>query len=234
MTLTILDRDNTPRPFGAVFRRSRPGPERKLVEAFLEQFPFSIPRGCSTTVFCEPRIESGFPDLVIVFWNEAIAERWVPDRFRLIKDDIRLIHYLHQTGPLSSEALRARLSKSVIANLDRLEAAELVFRVGNAWKPRCLAKSFAARQIIAVEAKISEWARAARQAFQNTWFASDSFVLLPKDRPVAAVRSAAREFGIRFCSPGKCLRSKNMSASSLPRSYVSWLFNEWAWRSAQL
>src|SRR5271169_4258434 len=69
MALTIVDRDTAPQGFGAAFRQIRQGPERKLVEAFLEELPFSTPRGCHATVFCEPRIESGFPDLVVVLWS---------------------------------------------------------------------------------------------------------------------------------------------------------------------
>lgn len=48
---------------GTFFRRQRGGPERTLVNWFLENIPVQIPSGCRMTVFQEPRLESGFPDL---------------------------------------------------------------------------------------------------------------------------------------------------------------------------
>jgi hypothetical protein len=235
MTFNILNRRNAPRNFGAIFRQTRPGPERKLVEHFLEELPLSVPRGCNTTVFCEPRIESGFPDLVIVLWSTAVAKTWRRSRVHLVTDDFRLIHYLHQAGPLLEEDLRKRLLKPVARNLARLEAADMAYCVGHIWRPRPLYKSFAARRIIAIEAKVSEWTRALGQAVQNTWFASDSFVLLPKRIHAKAIPPSARSFGVRICAPGDMLSYKNKAASScLPRSYASWLFNEWAWRFANV
>lgn len=235
MSFTVVDRETAPRGFGAAFRQTRPGPERNLVEAFLEELPLSTPRGCNATVFCEPRIESGFPDLVIVLWSTAVASKWLPARSKLRREDIQLVHYLHQTGPLSSEDLRARLSKPMLSSLARLEAADLLYCLGDLWRPRPLNKTFAARHIIAIEAKVSEWARALRQAFQNTWFASDSYVLMPKQKKMAEIRSAARPLGVKLCAPGAPFAYKQRGFSgSLPRSYASWLFNEWAWRFAQL
>jgi hypothetical protein len=231
MTIAILDRNNAPGNIGTLFRRSRPGPETKLVGSFLEGLQVSIPRGCNATVFCEPRIESGFPDLVIVVWNVAVARKWNLERSRLKREDFQLIQYLLHSGPLTYSDLGVRLNRPVSSNLTRLEAANLVFRVGDSWRPRSLAQSFATRHIIAIEAKISAWTKAIRQAFQNTWFASDSLVLLPQRKSLAPVRSAARKLGIKLCSPGTELTyNHTMPSRCLPRSYVSWLFNEWAWR----
>ena len=234
MTLTILNRENAPGHFASAFRRGRPGPEKKLVDSFLENIPFCAPRGCHTTVFCEPRIESGFPDLVIVFWSPAVAKKWTPKRLDLTREDIRLLHFLHQVGPVSSQNLRLRLSRPIAANLARLEAADLIYETHEVWQPRPLKRSFAAKRIIAIEAKISEWARVLQQAFQNTWFASDSFVLWPEPRSAEQIRSAANRFGVQLCSPGERVPCRlGSSSSALPRSYVSWLFNEWAWRSTR-
>jgi len=234
VTLNILNRENATRHLGAAFRRSRPGPEQDLVDAFLKELPFSAPRGCNTTIFCEPRLESGFPDLVIVFWNVAVTKKWVPARSVLRREDIQLIHYLHQSGPASTNDLSSRLLKPVSANLARLEAANLVSRAGVLWKPRPIANSFAAKRIIAIEAKMSEWTRAIRQAFQNTWFASDSFVLWPRERTSEKAKSVAHNFGVKLCSPGiRLAYDDDDSSNNIPRSYVSWLFNEWVWRSTQ-
>ena len=233
--LTIVNRDSAPQGFGAAFRQTRPGPEQELVEAFLSEKPFLTPCEFNITIFCEPRIESGFPDLVVVVWDKKVAEKWVPARANLRKQDVKLLHYLYQTGPLTTVELRSRFRVSVSPSISRLEKAALLHQAKDKWKPQPLNKAFAARHILAIEAKISEWARAVHQAFQNTWFATDSYVLLPKEKPTAKIRAAAQPYGVKLCAPGQQLVYQQRNVKhSLPRSYVSWLFNEWAWRLGQM
>ena len=43
-------------------------------------------------------------------------------------------------------------------------------------------------QLIAVEAKLTKWRSALHQAYRNTCFAHESFVLLPKDMALTAIR----------------------------------------------
>lgn len=233
-TTTILDVENVPRRFPGSFCQTRPGPEKELVGAFLSDLPFSAPRGCNTTIFCEPRIESGVPDLVIVFWNQKVARRWTRERLGLTKDDIRLAHYMYQVGCISSAELQARYLRPVKPILGRLEAAGLIRSKAGMWISRPLADSFAAKRIIAIEAKMSQWTRALQQAYHNTWFASDSFILWPRQQQPAQIETAASTFGVGVCTPGGRLTfPSNHASGALPRSYVSWLFNEWAWRTSQ-
>jgi hypothetical protein len=200
MALTVVDHNTAAESVGAAFRRQRPGPEAELVSAFLENFPFEIPRGCHATVFCEPRIESGFPDLVVVFWSVATANKWRQERAELNQQDIRLVHYLHDAGPKTQSNLIPFFSRGLAHSLERLEAAHLIRQVKDAWKPLSIWDSFAVRRIIAVEAKISEWSEALDQAHLNTWFASDSFVLMPKNKHQPHVKAAARSKGVRLCT----------------------------------
>ena len=220
---------------GTVFRRQRPGPEADLIAEFLENFPFDVPRGCHATVFCEPRIESGFPDLVVVFWSIATANKWKRERADVTQQDIRLVHHLHDSGPASTKQLAAMFTRRLSKSLERLEAAHLIRDDGKNWRPRPLADSFAVRRIIAIEAKVHDWADAVNQAYLNTWFASDSFVLLPTHKHKQHIRAAARSRGVRLCNPDDAVSCKRPAfPEKLPRSYASWLFNEWAWRFAQL
>src|SRR5216684_20391 len=92
---TLVDCDSSSAGLGALFRRHRRGPESRLVLQFLEQLRLSPPTGCKITLLCEPRLESGFPDLVWVVWNFATAKRWCPVRATLSNQDLRLLHYLH-------------------------------------------------------------------------------------------------------------------------------------------
>jgi hypothetical protein len=87
---------------GTSFRRQRGGPERALIDWFLGNDSVRVPSGCRLTIFQEPRLESGFADLVIVFWRERQTWEWNPARAKLTSEDIRLLHYLHHNGPAGS------------------------------------------------------------------------------------------------------------------------------------
>ena len=91
----FIDTDSPKNTLGARFRKTRPGPELELIETFLGAMPLHIPKGCRATVFREPRLESGFPDLVIVVWREEVTLSWRPERECLQTQDLRLIHFLH-------------------------------------------------------------------------------------------------------------------------------------------
>src|SRR5579862_529016 len=157
MMITVVDHKSTDFS-GPVFRRGTPGPEAELVSEFLARTPFSFPRGCRATVFCEPHIASGFPDLVLVVWNVAVAQKWKPARAVLSRDDIRLLHFLHDAGAQTADALRSFFPQSLMPRLERLEEADLIYKSGHNWRPRCITDTFATRHIVAIEAKVSQWA----------------------------------------------------------------------------
>jgi hypothetical protein len=91
---------------------------------------------------------------------------------------------------------------------------------------------FAIRRIIAIEAKISEWRAALDQAFVNTWFTPESYILVPMIPKGAMLFDAAIQRGIGVLSKERpCLVPRKLGR---PRSYASWLFNEWTWRLAAL
>jgi hypothetical protein len=195
-----------------------------------------MPAGCRATIFCEPRLASGFPDLVVVIWNVAATRSWSPRRADLQRDDIRLLHYLHLRGRdfATHEILKSVFQRGLRASLDRLRVAGLVRQRSQRYMPEPLSQAFAVRRIIAIEAKVSEWSSALDQAFLNTWFASQSYVLLPRRKATKHLRSVARSRGIGICCPGDAIVSKtSVPTRARPRSYASWLFNEWAWRFAE-
>jgi hypothetical protein len=99
---------------------------------------------------------------------------------------------------------------------------------------RPLATIFAATHIASIKAKIADWRAALEQAYLNSWFASDSCILLPRIPRNSDVLSDAEDLGIRVLvkETNDCdIRPMNCSQA---RSYVSWLFNDWAWRAGRL
>ena len=234
--LLVVDSDSANSDLGVQFRRKRPGPELELVESFLRTMPRNafgrFPRGSRATVFLEPRLESGFPDIVIVVWREKITREWRSERAFLKSYDLRLMHFLHKIRRAREDELIACFGRRSIASIGRLNDAAMIRLLGAAWTPCALRRSFAASQIIAVEAKVRKWAEVLNQARLNTWFASKSYVLVPH-LPSGSQISEAQRLGIGVCSLDNRVPIKMANRSRLPRSYASWVLNDWAWRYAQ-
>jgi hypothetical protein len=220
---------------GLPFRQRTPGPEDDLVERFLASQPFSVPRGCRLTIFREPCIESGFPDLVAVVWRTSTASSWNAERAALTARDVRLMQYVFQQGPCAYSLLKAMFRTKVKSSLDKLQAAKMLRTRGDMWSARPLSRCFAVKSIIAVEAKIDDWRKVLRQALLNTWFASSSYMLLPRVPRGGELLTEAAKFGLGVWVHGESLTEHAPNTEErLPRSYASWLFNEWAWRSSEL
>ena len=228
MTPTIVDCDSAPE--GVVFRRTLPGPELELVERFIAAMPLVHAPDSRVTVLREPGLESGYPDLVIVVWRDARTADWGESRMALVSDDLRLMHYIYQRRRAAHSELEGHFgSRFARSSTDRLHAAGLVRAAGRAWFPCALERAFAATKIIAVEAKIGKWTDVLNQARLNTWFASRSYVLVPRVSE-DQVRNAQR-LGIGVLSPERDgFREWGGSTAQLPRSYASWVVNDMAWR----
>jgi len=215
-------------------RQTRPGPEANLVERFLLDLPFGAQRECRVTVFREPRLQSGFPDLVAVLWHEPTTKRWDEARAGISANDVRLVHLLASHGPRDEERLAHMFQPRLKPLLRRLAALGLIYECGGFWQASDLSRCFAVRKIIAFEAKVSDWRAGLRQASLNRWFASESYVLLPCVRNQKDLLDEAQALGVGVWIAGDLqplLRSSS-SCAPQPVSYASWLFNEWSWRCA--
>lgn len=223
------------------FRTPVDGPEGRLVDAFVawcaDRIGAVVPRGCMIALLREPRLPSGFPDLVFVVWHERTAAKWRAERACLTAGDFQLLQYLREVGGAQTDDLATWGDARVHVRLDRLHGAGLVWRRGRQWRPRALTESFAARSIIAVEAKVSQWAAALDQAAVNTWFASQSFVLLPHAPAGSGLLTRAAVHGVGVWvangpTPAAApYRLADAPRHALPRSYASWLVNEWVCRA---
>jgi hypothetical protein len=209
------------------------GPELDVVRAFVES---GIGKGRSDAqvlVFCEPLLETGYPDAVVVHWQRCRSEAWPAARADLTPDDIKLLHFLSGARcVLRDEFMQGRSVGRRARSLDRLAAAGVV-TVSSRWvRCRPLREIFAVSRIIAIEAKISDWRAGLRQAFLNTWFASESFLLLPHAPERSQITVEAQRAGVGVVDATQRLVAPHVPSrrDRLPQSYASWLFNEWAWR----
>jgi len=215
---------------GVSFRKPRTGPESELVQWFLNNPSVTIPRGCHMTIFQEPRIESGYPDLVVVQWREGRTLDWRPERLKLKAGDIRILQYLSYAGPASQCSLKTLFGRDTTSRLERLLDADVIHFRSGIWKARPLKNTFAVQRIIAIEAKMEDIRGGFQQALLNTWFASLSYLLTPHvpRNEGFMVRAAALGVGLWSQKAGVVHEPE---AAPVPRSYASWLFNEWVWRA---
>lgn len=218
-------------------RPSTGGPEEELVDWFLQHARIHAPQGCRATVFRQPQLESGFPDLVIVVWDSRVSRYWGNRRAQLNSQDIRVLHLLASNGAASVDVLCSFLAlraKDVEASLKRLAACRAVTRGRKKCRLRSLKKTFAVRKIIAVEAKMHKWRKAIEQAMLDRWFSSQSYILLPRAVRSSTLLETARasNVGVWARNGTRVKREVTAPTHRLPQSYASWLFNEWVWRVA--
>lgn len=214
-------------------RTATPGPELDIVRAFLDRGISGSTRDTAISVFCEPRLETGFPDIVVVHWSQRTADTWPACRADFTTDELRLLHFIAGARCVAREDLRDRSNgRKFQRALDRLAAARAV-KISSRWvRGLPLCEIFAVRRIIAIEAKISSWRQGLRQAFINTWFASESYLLLPRVPNGSTVVDEAKQMGIGVVCSDRHLSAPELRPrrERLPKCYASWLFNEWAWR----
>jgi hypothetical protein len=232
MPATVIDCPKVFGMLGGFSRAYRSGPESDLVNWFIEQMPLAIPRGCRATVFREPKLTSGFPDLVVVTWRERITKQWQNDRLKITDAELRLLNHVVRSGRCTNEDLELHFEGNISRRTERLVSAGLLRNVSGGWKARSLSASYAVEDIIAIEAKINDWSSVLSQAYVNKWFASQSYVLVPNMPRSEKVIAEAASLGIGIWTKQKgCCLEPTSNMSQLPISYASWQFNEWIWRA---
>ena len=79
---------------GLSLRKPNQGDEYNMVKQYV-QFQLSCSHlEESKIVFLEPQIDSGFPDIVIVYFDLNIAKKWCIKRKKLNKLDWRILHWI--------------------------------------------------------------------------------------------------------------------------------------------
>ena len=215
---------------GLFHRRSTDGDEKQLVDAFLADNLTPPPAGQTRFVFVEPRLETGFPDVVLVYLDTEAAKDWTCQRAALGKLEICVLHHIATSGGEQLDRLQFLFPDGLARALKKLQAAGLLRYTRERWRTATPRKLLAVRRIVAIEAKVGAWRPGLDQAFRNRWFASESYLLLP-----AAPNSPDLNIELRACGVGLLTTDTPLNRplvratkGKLPGSYASWLFNEWA------
>lgn len=233
----IMHFERTNQEIGLAVRKPKDGPEQTMVMRFIESMTSTLlGEDTSVAVFREPRVEGAFPDLVIATFDSRVLAWWPTNRYHLSVQDIKILQSIHTLGAVSPRLLESSLgfdSRQSVRSLDALCAAELITINGDMWTPVSLEESFGIRRLIAVEAKISARRSVFLQARRNSWYASESYVLIPKTRTLDRQdhNYSSSGIGMFALDCGYVETLVQPTVRPLPSSYISWLFNEWIGRA---
>lgn len=210
----------------ATRRRILPGPESTLLFQALET---GIPVFSRTPekIFLEFEMPTGFPDLVALFFKrKSLIElnRWNS----LSKNHLRLLHHIFIQRKTSIEQICSMLlfsKKEVEAVVEELVRRNAIRLTSNHIYIRSASEVFPLKKIVAIEAKVNDWQRCLKQAALNTWFASESYMLIPENRNSKTILSSAEKHGVGvLIFNGKEVNiAKQAKHFLIPSSFGSWL-----------
>ncbi len=211
-------------------RKQIDGPERELSEAAMKH-RLPTDKRLDRMLFEEPRMPTGFPDVVAVY-PKATKINYQKSRRHLTTDHVRVMHYLYHSRGTGLTSMANSLARSLSRTqriVKQLEDAEMVLRRGDHVTPRALTSIFVAKRIVAIEFKISNWMKAIHQAAANTWFASHSYILIKPHRSIVTIKKHASQFGVGVLifDGSQVVNELAPVEHEIPASYGSWIINEW-------
>ncbi|MCH3975182.1 MAG: hypothetical protein LKF49_04105 [Bifidobacterium tibiigranuli] len=219
-------------------RKPTEGPEIDLVRRFVEDVCNRNAHSSRRTreiVFLEPRIDSGYPDIVIAHYDDSVLDDWSLDRALLSDTELRILSYLVQRHcGLYEDDLTQTLGFSMsrmTESLQLLADCHMVNRIGKRWKAAGRSSFLGIRKLVTIEAKMSSAASALSQAFRNTRFASHSYVLLGSSHPTTKTCEAYERLGVGLLASSRFEEIVKPEKHMLPGCYVTLQFNEWIGRS---
>lgn len=217
-------------------RISREGPELELVEEFIHEIPKIFkPKKNKLALFIEPLIDGAYPDIVVTEYNPKIIDTWQKERNVLNNIDFKIFENLRQHQGLTSTELFKNTNhnyKVLLQSIEKLYDAGLVERKQGKWKPKPLSETYSVKRLVSIEAKMKEWKTLLNQADANQWFASESYALSSVKNPRESTISKFKDYGVGLYSLSnqKLVKLNEAKKQSLPKSYMSWMFNEWVGR----
>ncbi len=158
-------------------RTGRSGPEQKIenttvlnmakllkAESNLLWIGGSVPLG------------AGIPDIVA-----AVFKPYLLNLARTTKPNISMLSYLRTTGLARKDTIARKLllsSGAIESQLEVYQEIGAIQKINNAYCMRASWKNLIS-EIVSVEAKVSNWKRAANQAIRNKLFSHYSYVAFP-------------------------------------------------------
>ncbi|MDR1563389.1 MAG: hypothetical protein LBS74_00320 [Oscillospiraceae bacterium] len=216
-------------------RQATQGQEFEMVKSFITYIEkkYSKLTYKKIAIFIEPQIGTGYPDIVLVEYYEKKVSQNSEFRKLLTDNDLKVLLEVQRRKNTSVfelsnllgyqvEEIKRILSKLYKANFVHISSTL------NYVRNVPLGEYFEVKKIISIEAKIDKWSEAIRQAATNSWFSSESYVLLNKESCSETIINKCKQQGIGvILVNGKIEKKLESNVNRLPVSYVSLKFNEW-------
>lgn len=225
---------------GLISRTSKSGEELDMVNHYVDYLKHKYRnRKTDIAIFYEPKIETGYPDLVIVEFNSTISQQWKPLRHKLSASDIKILFYIQSKKSTCIDEIVELLgykSLTVVRSITKLANLNLIRVSKNGTIHNVALQSYCSvKNIISIEAKIDKWSMAIAQAQKNVWFSSESYILMNRSNCNETIIKQCKMFGIGIILlNGKVKTVLPGEFRRVPVSYMSLMFNEWIMRKKNL
>lgn len=213
------------------------GEEFDMVNRFLEHLisHYSQLKRKNALIFLEPQIETGYPDIVIAEYYSSPSHK-SEIRNKVDVCDLKILFHIQREKNISITQISNDLGfsvKEVSRSVKRLSGCGLIHLSKSKTYIRNvrLSSYCTITRLISIEAKLDKWSEAIRQAENNTWFSTESYIMLNKDKCTDTIRTKCLENGIGIILVnGKIKTELKCIPNKFPISYASLQFNEWAYR----
>lgn len=237
MSNTVLINKSMPE-IGYYSRTVTQGAELNMVYEYIDFISNRNLNGDKQAIFIEPKLQSGFPDIVIVEYCDKNSSQWNNLRSKLTETDLKIlfeVDRIRETTIASLVSMLGYKESELFAVVERLKAANLIRLRGESVLKISKQKYCNVKKIISIEAKIDKWGEAINQANANCWFASESYVLLNKNKCNKNLKKRCDELGLGIILVNEKVEViKSSREQKFPVSYSSLLFGEWLQRYLQL
>lgn len=221
-----------------VARTSTAGKEFDMVMNYVDSLirKYEKLKRKKAAIFIEPQLDTGYPDIVVVEYSSTPELEWTTSRNSLSSTDIKILFYVQTHGRCTLYDLESKLgfSKETIQKtVLKLSKCGLIYSYPKSNSVRAVQLKSYCRisKIISIEAKIDKWSEAIRQAGNNIWFSTESYVLMNKDSCSDSIQTACREQGLGIILVNGTTKTiLSSSRRDFPVSYASLQFNEWILR----
>ncbi len=226
---------------GYVARTITFGEEYDMVNRFVSHVVrhYDGLRKKNAVIFLEPQVETGYPDIVIAEFYSFPSDKY-SIRGKLNICDLKILFHIQQNKRLSVAQLTNDLgfsTKETMKSISKLSDGGLVHlsKKKTYVRSAALHNYYTIKKLISIEAKLDKWSEAIRQAEYNTWFASESYILLNKEKCNESIRAKCHDKGIGIILVNGRIRKILRSGSQrYPSSYASLQFNEWVYKYLNL
>lgn len=234
----VLIYSSTRPDIGYVARTSTQGQEFDMVSKYIQHLvsKYSQLKNKKAAIFLEPQLDTGYPDIVIAEFFSLPDDCWRNVRNNLTCTDLKILYYIQvkRGGTIAEISNTLGFPISVVEKSTKhLDEARLIYLSKSKKSVRNVQlKSYCRiHKLIAIEAKIDKWKEAIRQANNNIWFATESYILMNKESCSPTIIETCKSNGIGIILVNGKIRTELPSLRRpFPVSYASLQFNEWLLR----